>query len=89
MGGDDLSDTDDFDAKIERLAAKLLRGGDPAATDEESARRAARRMLEDSEERTFDPATRDPEQEGVIRRSSSETAASGDSGVTRWSHDGE
>ena len=84
-----MSGSDTFEDKVERLAAKLLRSGDPAATDEESARRAARRMLEDSEERTFDPATRDPEQDGVIRRSSSETAASGDTGVTRRSHDGE
>ena len=84
-----MSGPDTFETKVERLAQKLLRDGDPAASDEESARRAARRMLEDSEERTFDPATRDPEEEGVIRRSASETAASGDSGVTRWSHDGE
>lgn len=85
-----MSGPDTFEAKVDRLAQKLLRDGDPAAgDDEESARRAARRMLEDSEARTFDPATRDPEEDGVIRRSASETAASGDSGVTRWSHDGE
>lgn len=64
--------------RVERLAQKLLRAGDPAAPDIEAARRAARRMLEDSEERTFDPAAHDHEAEGVIRRSSSETAATGD-----------
>ena len=84
-----MSGPDSFEAKVERLAAKLLRDGDPAAMSEEAALRAARRMLEDSEARTFDPATQDPEEDGVIRRSASETAASGDSGVTRWSHDGE
>jgi hypothetical protein len=64
--------------RVERLAQKLLRAGDPAAPDLDAARRAARRMLEDSEERTFDPAAHDHEDDGVIRRSSSETAATGD-----------
>jgi hypothetical protein len=74
--------------RVERLANKLLRDGDPAAPDIEAARRAARRMLEDSEERTFDPAAHDHEGGDVIRRSSSETAASGDS-QHRWTSDGE
>jgi hypothetical protein len=77
------------DDKVERLAQKLLRDRDPAAPDIEAARRAARRMLEDSEERTFDPAAHDHESEDVIRRSSSETAATGDTGVTRRTSDGE
>jgi hypothetical protein len=77
------------DDKVEKLAQKLLRDRDPAAPDIESARRAARRMLEDSEERTFDPAAHDHESEDVIRRSSSETAATGDTGVARWTSDGE
>jgi hypothetical protein len=77
------------DDKVERLAQKLLRDRDPSAPDIEAARRAARRMLEDSEERTFDPAAHDHEAEDVIRRSSSETAATGDTGVTRRTSDGE
>jgi hypothetical protein len=74
--------------QVEKLAQKLLRAGDPAAPDIETARRSARRMLEDSEERTFDPAAHDHEADGVIRRSSSETAATGESGH-RWTSDGE
>jgi hypothetical protein len=77
------------DDKVEKLAQKLLRDRDPAAPDIDAARRAARRMLEDSEERTFDPAAHDHESEDVIRRSSSETAATGDTGVTRRTSDGE
>jgi hypothetical protein len=80
--------SDVTDEKVEKLAQKLLRAGDPAAPDIESARRSARRMLEDSEERTFDPAAHDHEADGVIRRSSSETAATGDTGH-RWISDGE
>lgn len=77
-----------IDDKIESLAAKLLRSAENDISDMEAARRAARRILEESEERTFDPATLDPEADGVIRRSSSETAASGDTG-SRWVSDGE
>jgi hypothetical protein len=80
--------SDITDEKVERLAAKLLRDGDPAAPDLDAARRAARRMLEDSEERTFDPAAHDHEADGVIRRSSGETATSGESSQ-RWTSDGE
>ena len=35
-------------------------------------------ILEESQERTEDPATRDPEDGSVVRRDSEETAASGD-----------
>jgi hypothetical protein len=70
--------TEIADDRVERLAQKLLRAGDPAAPDIDAARRAARRMLEDSEERTFDPAAHDHEAGDIIRRSSSETAATGD-----------
>jgi hypothetical protein len=80
--------SDVSDERVEKLAQKLLRSGDPAAPDIDAARRAARHMLEDSEERTFDPAAHDHEAEGVIRRSSSETAATGDSGH-RWTSTGE
>lgn len=79
------------DERVDQLARKLLRsasenGLDPG--DLEAARRQARRILEDSEARTRDPATTDPEHEGVIRRSSSETASSGDT-HSRRAHDGE
>jgi hypothetical protein len=84
--GESVSDISD--EQVEKLAQKLLRGGDPAAPDLEAARRSARRMLEDSEERTFDPAAHDHEAEGVIRRSSGETAATGETGH-RWTSEGE
>jgi hypothetical protein len=80
-----------FEEKVERLANKLLRGGDgndPIAQDIESARRAARRMLEDSEARTAQASELDPDDPDVIRRSSSETAATGESG-SRWVSDGD
>ena len=80
--------SDITEEQVEKLAQKLLRAGDPAAPDIEVARRSARRMLEDSEERTFDPAAHDHEAEGIIRRSSSETAATGESGQ-RWTSTGE
>jgi flagellar hook-associated protein 3 FlgL len=57
--GDVMADTPTngtaYEEKVERLARKLLHGGDgnaPAAEDMEAARRAARRMLEESEART-------------------------------------
>ena len=40
--------------------------------DEDAAELAARRILEDSEERTHDPATTDYEDDSVTRRSSRE-----------------
>jgi hypothetical protein len=81
-----------FEEKIEGLAQKLLRGGDEnggAALDIESARRAARRMLEDSEARTAQATELDPDDEDVIRRSSSESAASGDTGSMRTVPEGD
>jgi len=56
--------------RVEKLAAKLLRDGYPAAEDMESARRVARRMLEESDERMSDPAIEDLDDDGVERRSS-------------------
>lgn len=81
-----------FEEKVERLAQKLLRGGDEngfAADDIEGARRAARRMLEDSEARTEQATELDPDDDDVIRRSSSETAAIGETGPMRTVSDGE
>jgi hypothetical protein len=74
--------------KVEQLARKLFAEADPANRDLEGARSAARAMLEESEERVFDPAAHDHEADGIIRRSSTETAATGDSGVIRWVSDG-
>ena len=81
-----------FEEKVERLAQKLLRGGDEnglAASDIEGAKRAARRMLEDSEARTAQATDLDPDDDDVIRRSSSESAAVGDTGPMRVVSDGE
>ena len=79
------------DGQVEALALKLLRspsenGLEPG--DVEAARKAARRMLEDSEARTNDPATTDPEHDGIIRRTASETTSSGET-IVRRAHDGE
>ena len=90
--GQSSNGSDGYDEKVERLAQKLLHGGtgnDGAATDIASARRMAARMLEESEERTAQASDLDPDDDDVIRRSSRETAATGDSGVTRWVSDGE
>ncbi len=82
-----------YEEKVEKLAQKLLRESDDnhgAAQDGlEAARRTARRMLEDSEARTAEAYDLEPDDEHVIRRSSSETAATGDTGGTRWVSDGE
>jgi hypothetical protein len=71
-----------YDQKVERLAQKLLHGGDgndSGASDIEAARRAARRMIEDSEALKAQAAELDPDDDDVIRRSSGETAATGES----------
>ena len=82
-----------LDARVESLAQKLLRETDDngRAVDGslEAARRTARRMLEDSEARTAEAYDLEPDDDHVIRRSSGETAASGDTGGTRWVSDGE
>ena len=66
------------DRRVDERARELLEGGDEgrivADDDEGGARRAARRILEESDERTADPATRDLSDDSVIRRSSDETA---------------
>ena len=88
-----MSDQQDgYDEKVERLARKILYGtqdNSGAVADMESARRVARQILQESEERTLDNAAYDHEDDDAIRRSSSESAASGDTGGTRWVSDGE
>ncbi|MFP5298762.1 MAG: hypothetical protein ACLGHL_07235 [Actinomycetota bacterium] len=79
---------DPIDERVEALAHKLLRnasenGLDPG--DLAGARRMAFRSLEDSEARTLDPATMDPESDEVIRRTSGETSSIGDTVVRRSS----
>ena len=68
---------DPLDEQVEERAKKLAKGGEgheDIEGDPEAADRAADAILEESEERTFDEATRDPEKDTVIRRSSDETA---------------
>jgi hypothetical protein len=85
-----MASSDAYQEKVERLAQKLLREGeDSNPSDIETARRQARRMLEDSEARTAEAPELDPDDDSVIRRSSSETAATGDSGVSRRTSHGE
>jgi hypothetical protein len=66
-----------FEDRVEKLAAKLLRDNYPAAEDMESARRVARHMLEESDQRMSDPATVDPDDDGVERRSSRQQSSRG------------
>ena len=64
---------------VEHRARELLHGGDegraPVADEAQGARRAAERILEDSEARVDDPAARDLADDSVVRRSSEETAS--------------
>jgi hypothetical protein len=64
--------------QVEQRAKELVEGGEegraPVARDRDAAERAAARLLEESEARTLDPATRDPTDDSVVRRSSEETA---------------
>ena len=81
-----------YEEKVERLAAKLLRGGDgnsDGIKDMEAARGVARRMLEDSEARTAQATDLDPDDDDVIRRSSVETAATGEFNGVRTVSEGE
>ena len=62
--------------KVASRARELEHGGEGHEGldgDPKRAARASRRILEDSESRTRDPATTDPESDDVIRRSSEET----------------
>ena len=66
------------DEHVTERAKKIVDGqedqGKIAEGDSDKAERAADAILKDSEERTFDEATIDPDQDNVIRRSSEETA---------------
>lgn len=87
-----LPDNTSYDDKVESLAHKLLHGGVEnglAAGDIASARRVARRMLEESQARTVQASTLEPDDEDVIRRSSGESAAVGESGPTPRVSDGD
>ncbi len=65
--------------QVEHRARELLDGGNegraPVSEEAGSARRAAERILEDSEARIADPAARDIADDSVVRRSSEETAS--------------
>ena len=87
--GADPGQIDVSEERVQALAKKILNEPERGLEDLESALVAARRMLEESEARTFDPAAHDHETEDVIRRSSSETAAIGDTGPIRRVTDGE
>lgn len=64
--------------QVEERAEELATGGEDddkvAEGDVNRARRAADAILEESEERTFDNATVDPDDDSITRRTSSETA---------------
>ena len=63
------------DERVKERAHGILAGREGHdIEDPEVAEVAAERILEDSEARTFDPATVDPEHDGVPRRTSEETA---------------
>jgi hypothetical protein len=72
------------DATVERRAKEMLHGGDgheitsSGDRPEQTAEQAARRILEESEARTLDTASGDPEDEGAIHRTSTETASRGE-----------
>lgn len=87
--GADPREIEVSEERVEALAQKILREPERGVEDIESARVAARRMLQESEARTYDPAAHDHESDDVIRRSSSETASIGDTGPIRRVTDGE
>lgn len=64
--------------QVEERAEELATGGEDddkvAEGDVNRAKRAAEAILEESEERTFDNATVDPDDDSITRRTSSETA---------------
>lgn len=69
------------DEHVEDRARQLAEGGEgheDIEGDPSKAQKAAEQILRESEERTFDPAARDHEDDSVIRRDSEETAGTGD-----------
>ena len=61
---------------VEERARELVHGGEGADAledDPDKAQAAAKRLLEESEERVKDPAARDHTDRSVIRRKSEET----------------
>ncbi len=66
------------DRQAEDRATGIGAGGEDddkvAEGDADKAQRAAEQILKESEERTFDNATVDPDDDSVPRRSSEETA---------------
>lgn len=73
--------SDPMEDKVERHAEELNHGGhdnSPVAEDDDTGRRAAQRILEESEERVHQRGAYDPESDDVIRRSTEETAATGE-----------
>jgi hypothetical protein len=72
-----LSSPDPPRDRVAARARELEHGGEGHEGldgDPESSKRASKHILEESEARTQDPATTDPESDDVIRRSSDETA---------------
>lgn len=70
-----------MEEKADRHARELRHGSQDnseAAEDLDTARIAARRILEESEERVHQRGAYDPESDDVIRRSTEETAAVGE-----------
>lgn len=65
------------DEQVEERAAEIAEGKEDGETvaekDAKSAKRAAAAILEESEERMFDNATVDPDDDSVHRRKSEET----------------
>lgn len=72
---------DDMDEKVDRHARELHHGGhdnSEVAEDLDTGRIAARRILEESEERVHQEGAYDHESDDVIRRTTEETAAVGE-----------
>jgi hypothetical protein len=64
-----MPDPEPTDEQVESRAAALA---DEPGVDPDDSQAQARALLEESEERVEDPAARDPDHPGVIRRRSDE-----------------
>lgn len=81
MTKEERSQHDSMDEKVERHADELQHGSqdNSLAVDEPgTAHIAARRILQESEERVHQRGAHDHESDDVIRRSTEETAATGE-----------